>query len=1049
MIQAPPVSAFLTKPDIHGEIVVFTAEGDLWLGDLKAKAARRLTRDPGVETDARFSPDGRTLAFTAEYDGSRDVWVMPAEGGEPRRLTWEPAGAQVQGWSPDGKSVLFRSSGDGQPPELGLFTVPAAGGMPTRLPVPRAEMGRLGPDGRLVYVPVSNEWANWFKYKGGAADDLWLADLKGSFRRLTTEPTVETSPVWCGRSVFYAGEASGSFNLWRLDPETGKSTIVTKNLANPVRAPSSDGKRVVFQAGPTIALHDPARGSVTPLRFEMAADRLHTIARRLPIADNLTGFAPGPTGKRVLLAARGQILSVPTEEGETRVLEATAKARAVLPVWSPDATTVAFVSDRTGENELWTVPAEGGEARRLTTGLKANPVATLYSPDGKKIALQDRDGRTVVVDGATGKMDVVDEAEYTYSYDSVLPQMAFSPDSSLLAITAPTGRYLYSVAVIDLKTGRRWAASPEGIAAYAPAFSPDGRTLAYLSERDVRRPVTTMANMTGQPVFVKTIRVNLVPLDAGAPSPFLTKSDGEASALPKPETKPDAKPETPAPRPPMDGPGLLRRLYDAPVPSGEYVQMDWTGDRLLLLDRDGGKLSQFHISEKKVKALTEDVVGFVRTADGKRLLLNVAGRPKVMDLTPGAEPKAVPVAGTVTVEPAAEWAQIMEETGRLARDLFYDPGLHGVDWNEVRARYRAQLPMVGDRSDLTRLLKDMVSELRSGHAYMSAAPIENRRANPGFGFLGADLVPAPGGVKIARILRGDDFDLMASPLAAPGLPVREGDVIIAVDGRPVRTDRDPRSLLVGAAGRVLALTISSGPGDAGTRTVRVKPHDLAAEKELRLQDWVARRRAYVVAKAGPNFGYLYVPDMTEAGMTGAIKGLLPNAEKDAVVVDLRFNGGGNISTVLDWMWAQRPMAWWKPRSGGTWTRENWSLRGHLAALINEDNFSDGELVVSTWQKLKLGPVVGKRTGGGEVGSGGGFPMIDGTKVYIPNYAAFDENGWLIEGVGAVPDVEVDQDPAKVLAGADPQLDRAIELLKARLLKEPIRRIPVPAFPKKG
>lgn len=1042
--------SFLTRPDVYGDSVVFTAEGDLWLGDIRTQTAKRLTSSTGTETNARFSPDGTKIAFTGTYDGGNDVYVMSVGGGAPKRLTFDPKGALVLGWSGDGKSILFRSRREvGTPQIKRLWSVPVDGGLPKLVPVPQAEFAAMRKDGLLAYVPISNEWANWFRYEAGAADDIWLNDpATGSFTKLTTYKGVDTTPVWCGDDLYFVTEQSGTLNLAKLDVKSKRVTPITKNVENPIRYPGSDGKRVVFEAGPTIAMYEPTSGVVKTLAFDLSSDRIHSREQRVPLAPNVQSAAVGPTGKRVLLEARGQIVSIAVEEGDMRVLENKPGTRAMRPAWAPDGKQVAFVSDRTGENEIWLTDGQGAAPKQLTKGLKANPFSLLWSPDSSTLAVMDRNARMMVVDAKTGVVTVLDQAGFTGSYDSVQPGYAFSPDSKYLAYNRPESNFMFSVQLVELASKKRSQLSANGINSLSPAFSPDGKLFAFLEERDLE---PAFSNLTRKYSFDNTLRVTMVPLTADATSPFLPKNDEESAAKPA-DTKKEDKP-APAAALPLDD--VSARRFQPPVPPGRYSKLGWTGGRLILLAPSTptapvpAELSAFDIEKKASTTLASGVSGFEISADGKKILVSLPNGAAVIDAAGGAaQLKPISVAPySLAVDPEKEWGQVLDEAWRIARDFFYDPGMHGVDWAAVRKKYQTQLPLVADRTDLTRLLKDMVSELNSGHAYITnPAPFAGRPA--AMGFLGADFERAPQGVRIAKLLRGDDFSLgERSPLLEPGLNVKEGDYILAIAGQPVRADADIYSLLIGLQNQTVAVTVNDKPTLEGSRVVRVKL--LGSEDTLRYQDWVRGRMEYVRKNGGPNLGYLHVPDMVEAGVIGFVKGQLPNTLKEGMVYDFRYNGGGFVSSLLLDNIRTKPLIWWQPRSGGTWTREDWANVGYSAALANEYNFSDGELVIESWKMMNLGPVVGKPTGGGEVGSGGGYRLIDGGAIYVPNYAGFVQGKWVIEGTGATPDVEVDQDPAAVMAGRDPQLDKAIALLKERIAKNPIRLPVHPAYPNKA
>lgn len=1035
--------SFYTKPDIHGDLVVFTCEGDLWLGDIATHIARRMTSHPGTESYARFSPDGAQIAFTAQYDGGTDVYVMPVSGDAPKRLTFDPKGAQVLGWTPDGKSILYRSSRNSPVGGIRrLYSVPASGGQPQLLPVPEGQFGSISAAGKLAYVPVSIEWANWFRYRAGQADQIWLTDLKGHFNRLTDYAGVDTTPVWCGSEVYFASERSGVSNLFRVDPNSKVVTAVTHYTDVPVRYPGSDGKRIVYQHGPGLAVYDPATRTTTELAFDLSSDRIHSRDQRIGLAPYAKDPSIGPSGKRIAIEARGQIVSVAAENGDMRVIENEPGTRAMLPAWSPDGKHVAFVSDRSGEYEIWLTDAAGGkQPRQLTKGLSGNVLQLIWAPDSKSLLVGDRIGRVVLVDAATGAMKQIDRSFNIGAYDGNVPGLAFSPDSKYVAFNHNEPTWITAVYLFEIASGKSVRVSNSNVNSQSPAFSSDGKFLLYVADSQLS---PMQIDGTHKYAFDNMRRVYMVALSPDTASPFLPKNDEEGLS-----EKPAAKPG------PVSLEGLNDRIIEVPLASGRYQQVAQVGSKIFLINWAAipamgsgpqAELQAYDVDKKSLSNLANAIDSFDVSADNKKLLLHRGGSFAVADAN-GAPVNFGPVnlsPYAITISPEKEWHQIFEESWRIARDFFYDPNMHGVDWNRVRKKYEGILPLVGDRTDLSRLLADLVSELNSGHAYISNP--SPRVPMIGMGYLGADLLPSGDAVQITKLFKGDGFAGNRSPLLEPGLGIKVGDYIVSIAGQSVKRDQDVQSLLIGAAGQTVALGINSKPTLDGARIVEVQP--VGSEDGMRYTDWVQGREAYVHAHGGEDLGYLHVPDMGAAGLIGFTKGQFPNVLKPGMIYDFRYNGGGYVSSLLLENVAARPQAWFKPRDEEPWTREDWANLGYHVALCNEENFSDGELVIEDWKRMKLGPVIGARTGGGEVGSGGGYSLIDHGLIYVPNYGAFSDGKWIIEGTGAMPDIAVEQDPQAVMSGRDPQLDKAIEVLRAKLAKEPVKKPATPPFPVK-
>jgi len=1082
--QEPPAS-FLRRPDIHGDKIVFTAEGDLWIASIRDGQARRLTTHPGTETWARFSPDGTLIAFSGQYDGGTDVYVIPAEGGEPKRLTYAPYGARVQGWTPDGKSVLYRTWRPNPQRDNCLFTVPVAGGRPTMLPIPRAQDAALNPNGKLLaYVPVSAEWQHWFHYKGGEADDIWLADLSNhTFRRLTTYQGVDTTPVWAQGQLYFISERAGIANLFRLDIATRSVMQVTHYADYEARYPSSDGKLIVMQHGRGLAIYDPATGKASDLKIMLTRDRIHARPRRVPITARLNWVSVGPTGKRLLIESRGQILSVPVEHGDARALAGASGYRCQFPAWSADGKQIAFVSDRSGEEQVWVMPSSGpGQPRQLTRDHNGPLGMLTWSPDGKWIATSDREMRIWLVRVATGEMVLVDQADRGGSYNRVNWSYRFSPDGKWLTYAKTEPNWNDAIYLYDIEGRKKVPVTSAEMNSFAPAFDQDGKYLLFLSDRELDPIGSGPTRYFG---FDRTTRVSMVPLSASTPSPFLPEDDEEgtdqaASGEPAKPAEPaakDAKPdEKKAPQTwpdklpsvKVDLDGIQDRVVDVPVPAARYQQVEMVADRILLLVDpaipDAGspngrnQLLAFDMKKKRPNETTtivDHLHGMDVSADGKKLLLHIGGDWAVVDANTGPVGPGVAKVDlggiTIQVDPPAEWREIFAEAWRIARDFFYDPGMHGVDWEAVRRKYADQVNGIADRSDLNEIIGDMMAELNVGHAYVGGGDIDAGARPMPMGYLGADLEPVEGAdaYRIAKLYPGDGFELdTRSPLLAPGVKVKEGNYILAVAGVPVRRDQDIQALLIGTASRTISLTVNSKPQMEGSHDVLVKP--LASEDRLRYFAWVSEKREYVLKHGGPNIAYIHIPDMGDGGLREFAKHYYANLNKDGIIYDVRYNGGGYISAMLLLQMASKPYSYFKPRYGASWTREDWAFPGYSVALCGETSGSNAEEFCDAFQRLKLGPVIGVRTWGGEVGSGGGYALIDGGQIYVPNYAAWSPDGkWIIEGTGVHPDIMVEQDPQAVMEGRDPQLDRAIAYLKEEIAKRPVPRPTHPPFPNKA
>ncbi|MCA9727354.1 MAG: PD40 domain-containing protein [Candidatus Eisenbacteria bacterium] len=1072
-----PSSQFLRRPDVSGDRLVFTSEGDLWLGSLERGTATRITSDEGMEGPAFFSPDGAVLAFTAEYDGGRDVYVMDVAGGAPRRLTWDPYGVTVLGWSGDGMKVIFRSD-RGTTMRTRLWQVPSTGGPAEMLPLPYGELVSVHPDGRIAYVPMSGEWQNWKRYRGGFADDIWLAAPSDAgavpaFRRLTDDPGVDTEPVWVGDAIYFVSERGGVANLYSLDPTTGgTATAATSYDDFEVRYPQTDGHVVVFEHGDGIGLYDPATRQAREVTLDLHSDRIHARPRRVSALDGLDSYELGPTGKRILVSARGQVLSAPAEHGDVRAVAVDPGARCQYPEWSPDGTQIAYVSDVSGEEEIYIASSSGWDARRVTRD-HVGPLGPLvWSPDGKRLLTSDREMRTLLVEVATGAMTTVDQSDRGGSYDLVLSQYRFSPDGKWIALTHLDPTWNWSVHLYEIATGAKTRITSPEMTCYAPAFDPEGKFLYFLADRQIDPRYSQLNHYFSYDR--KLTKVSLVTLDPKTASPFLDKNDQEGTGDEDDEKDKDKDKDKDGAKDKKDGlelpkmtvvtDGLALRVAEVPVPADRYHTLEAIDGKLLLevaVDRDedegsGDQLLTFDIEDKELEVLVDKLDGFDLSADRSKLLVRQGKSFTVMDASaremPKDEGKVETDGWVMEIDPAAEWRQMFAETWRIARDFFYDPGMHGVDWPAVRAKYEPLLAAVAVRDDLTFLQKQMVAELNCGHAYIVGGDQERAPRIP-MGYLGVDLEPVAGAsvpaYRITRILPGDGFDLDSrSPLLTPGIDASVGDFILAVNGRPVSLEQDFQALLVGLAGQEITLTINDQPSREGAHDVLVQP--MSGERRARYYDWVESRRQYVTEHGGDDLGYLHIPDMGNRGFEEFAKHYYSNLGRDGMIYDVRFNGGGYINAMLLLQMSSPQYSFFKPRYGVSWSRQDWAFPGYSTALCNDQSGSNAEEFSDAFQRLKLGPLIGTRTWGGEVGSGGGYRLVDGGRVFIPNYGAWTPDGtWIIEGRGVDPDMVVEDDPTALMNGRDPQLDAAIAYLKKKIAEKPIVRPTPPPFPNKS
>lgn len=1049
--------SFLTKPDIHGDEVVFTAEGDLWLYNLKTNASARLTNDPGLETNAKFSPDGQWIAYNAQYTGKNDVYLIPAEGGIPKRLTYDPSNASVLGWTPDGKDIIFRSQAYSLLPKF--YEVPATGGPTTELPVPQGFFASMASNGHdLAYVPDSNEWMNWFRYEAGEADSIWVTDIKNqTFTQLTHTKSVETQPCWVGKYIYFVSERTGVRNLWKLDPVTQAVKQITFSISLPVRYPSTDGRRVVYQMGTQLGMYDSETGVTSQLNITLKSDRIHAQPVDEPLAAGLESAAIGPTGTRIAVISRGQLVTVPQKTGALHDLNVDSAQRTRNAAWSPDGKQVAFISDASGEEQLYVVDSQGqSPARQVTKTLTGEHFRPVWSPDGKYILIGDRIMQIQLINVKTGAVTLVDQADRGGSYDNPNQEYTFSPDSKWIAYSKGgfgwnTHVYLYNIAD-QTKTVMN---DPE-IASGSPTFSPDGKYLFMIQQRIVNM---SQSAYNSKLAFNNPATVTGIALTTSTQTPFVQKdqeegvsADATAEQAAGKDKKGKDKDSTQ-----IDLTDIKARTFAVPIPSGNYTQLVAIPGKLILAGPNPGPVLQsYDLKSKTLQTLAEgveplgnadDPLTFQISTDQKLALVKSGNVLREISLESGAD-TPVPLQGfLIHINREKQWQETFNEAWRIARDFYIDPGMGGVNWNEVRAKYEKELPMVGDPTDLTRLIGDMLSELSTGHCYIGG-PNPYAKAPQISGNLGARIVydEKAKAYKIEHIFQSGLWNIEdESPLARPGLNLKDGDYLLAINGVKLSDQESYRKQLLGTAGKVTTLTVASSDTLSPTRDIQVVP--IASEAKLVYQDWVQGRKDYVQKASNGQIAYVHVSDMETNGAKDFAQMYYANTEMPGIIVDVRFNGGGYISYNLLQDLATKTIGFFKPRFGPSWRRESWGPLGHVVGITNEWAFSDGELFSEYFKRLKIGPLVGHRTGGGEIGSGAGYPLANGGSIYVPNYGAWVPDGqWVVEGRGVEPDFPVFQDPKLVLEGKDPQLDKAIQLILDDLKKNPFKIPNPPKFP---
>ena len=1057
---------YYRQPALHGDTVVFVAEGDLWSVPLAGGRATRLTTHLAAEGNPAISPDGKLLAFTARYEGPTEVYVMPLAGGRPRRLTFDAANISHVGWTPDGKVLVGTDAHAGLPShQLVALDCSSRDGVVirTRIPLAQAAQGSYTADGKtLFFTRLAFQGSHTKRYKGGTAQQLW------SFRQGDAEAKPLTadyagtsrSPMfWQGR-IYFASDRDGTMNLWSIKPDGSEARQHTKHEGFDVASPALDRGRIVYQWGADLRVYDIAADTDRPIPILLDSDFDHTREKWIkePI-EYLSDAHPSPDGSKVVVTARGRVFVIPHKHG--RLVEAGHKpgVRYRDARFMPDGKTLLTLSDQSGEVELWTVPADGlGDPIQRTTDAAVLRWKAIPSPDGKYVAHTDKNLHLFLLNVKTKENKQLAE-----STQAEFEDLTWSPDSNWLAFTEAGDNQFRQVKLYSVATGKITPVTTERFDSHSPAFSPDGKWLYLLSDRNLKTVVASpWGTYQPEPFFDKKTKIYQIPLVRDLRSPFTPPT--ELDPVEKDEAKKDDKKEPPkVPAVAIDLDGIAARLIPVPVPPGNYKDLAVTDKALFWLSSQAGQMRNASLQtiainhdDPEVKTVAEKVTGFELSADRKKLLII---REKELLLADAASDKLDEKKAkvrlsdwTFAVDPREEWRQMFAEAWRLERDYFYDRGMHGVDWPAVRKKYEPLLNRVTERQELDDLIAQMVSELSALHIFVGGGDLRKGPDDVNPARLGAAFVrdPKAGGYRVERIYRHDpDEPERASPLARPGVHVQSGDIIVAVDGSPTLSATDLGALLRGKAGREVLLSLKLAKGDQ--RKVVVKPLSPRAEDDLRYHEWEYTRRLLVEDQGGGEIGYVHLRAMGGNDFESWAKGFYPVFAKGGLIIDVRNNRGGNIDSWIVSRLLRKAWFYWNQRVGRTnlWNMQ-YAFRGHVVVLCNEWTASDGEAFSEAIKRLKLGTVLGTRTWGGEIWLTSSNRLVDKGIATAAEFGVFDRNGtWLIEGHGVEPDVVIDNLPHATFQGKDAQLTAAVNLLQKKLREQPITLPPVPPFPRKA
>ncbi|HEV3143441.1 MAG TPA: PDZ domain-containing protein [Gemmataceae bacterium] len=1096
-VQAAPDvndTRLLSQPAISPEHIAFIYADDLWIANLDGTNPRRLTSNGGVSSPF-FSPDGKIVAFSGQYDGNTDVYTIPISGGSPTRLTWHPSPDIVRGFSPDGKEVLFSSPRNVFTNRYTqLFTVPLTGGMPTQLPIPNGVQAAFSPDGAYIaYTPLSDRSQQWKHYRGGTCSRILIYRCKDHEVEQIPQPEGrcnDLDPQWVGEAVYFRSDRKGEYNLFAFDPKAKTVKQLTEHADFPVLAVAAGGGNLIYEQAGYLHVYHPTQEMAERLKIGVATDLVEARPRWVKGAKYIRNASISPSGARAVLEFRGEIVTVPASKGDPHNLTQTPGVHERSPAWSPDGKSIAYFSDDGGEYQLHVRAADGkGKAKTYAldgAGFYAQPV---WSPDSKKIAYVDNSQSLYWLDLESGKATKV-AAEPQYVPAELLTlRPAWSPDSKWLVYALGNKAAYHTVYVCDTASGKSKAVTDGLSDAIDPVFDANGKYIYFLASTDAGPVNQWFAQSNSDMRIHRTL--HLVVLKSGESSPLAKESDEEKPkekpAKPKnaPNRLPPQKPENGAADVPLllsgssddevkavviDFEGIDQRILALPIPKGNYSDLQ-AGPAMQIyfleapaeyIPTEGAgepptaKLKRFDLSKRKTEDVLPSVTKYFPTPDGARAL--VFTPPESWSIVPLAIPAAPPKDGKdgklninaieVKIDPPAEWEQIFNEAWRINRDYFYDPKMHGADWPAVRKKYAEFLPHLANRGDLDRVIRWMLSELAVGHSYlMPGERMQEHKTVPG-GLLGADYEIANGRYRFKKVYGGLNWTPnLRSPLTAPGVGVKAGEYLLAVRGIDLKPPTEIFSLFENTADKSIEITVGPNPDGKESRTVTVEP--VANEYALRNTDWVEGNLRKVQKATNGRVAYVYVPNTADLGHTYFKRYFFPQADKDAIIIDERFNGGGQIADYyIDHL--RRPFtAMWACRYGEDLKTPGAAIFGPKVMLIDETAGSGGDLLPWMFHQYKLGPLVGKRTWGGLVGILGYPVLMDGGMVTAPNLAFWTQDGFGVENVGVPPDIEVEQMPAEVIAGHDPQLEKAIEIALKELEKNPPKKLERPQYPERA
>ena len=1047
----------LRQPTVSENHVAFVYANDIWIVSRQGGQAHRITTHIGSESQPKFSPDGKYIAFSGQYDGNTDVFVVPIEGGEPKRLTYHPYPDTVRGWTYDGSQVLFASGRNTAPiPYSRLWTISTRGGMPEPLPMPMANKGVFAPNGRhMAYVRIPEAFRAWRHYRGGQTTAVWLINLSDyEIEKIPRDNSNDTDPMWIDNTVYFLSDRNHTMNLFAYNHQAKEVRQITTHDDYDIKSASAGGGVVVYEQAGFLHLYDPKSSQTAQLHIEIKGDLPGRRPHFADVGSLIRSADISPTGVRAVFEARGDIFTLPVKKGDDRNLTASPGANDRFPTWSPDGKHIAWFSDKSGEYQLMIGDQKGMNPARIIP--LQNPsfyYTPVWSPDSQKIAFADKRLNLWFVDIDTGKATKVDKDTYDHPQRSL--DHTWSPDSKWIAYSKRLDNHMHALFAYSLEQEKSFQLTDGLSDAVSPAFDKSGKYLYFLASTNYALNTGWLDMTSYERPFTRGIY--LMVLSAEEPSPLLPESD-EEEVKKEEEKKPEKKKESEEDKAKdkektvrIDIKGLDQRILALNIPLRSFSQLEAGSEGIFFYaetipNTPGVALHRYELKAKKAEPFMSGIFGYAISADGKKLLYTARGTYGIVDT------KGKPKVGDgklntsrlrMKVDPVAEWSQIYREGWRINRDFLYDAEMHGADWEAMFKKYQPLLKHVAHRSDLSYILANLIGELTIGHSWAGGGAMSQPKSVPG-GLLGADYKIEKGYYRFAKIYTGENWNPgLQAPLTAPGLNISEGDYLLEVNGRSVKASTNLYACFEGTAGKQTVLRINNVPEKEGSRLVTVIP--VRSESALRTRDWIEGNRRKVDKLSQSRLAYVYLPNTSFSGYVNFNRYYFAQQNKEGAVIDERFNGGGSAADYFVDLMSRPLMNYFATRDGKEFPTPTAQIFGAKVMLINEFAGSGGDALPYYFRFRKIGPLIGKRTWGGLVGHHGGVGLIDGGFISSPNLAFYNIEGhWAVENEGVPPDIEIEMTPALVIKGHDPQLERAVKEALKMLEKNPLKHTRRPA-----